>query len=407
MRICFINTLYYPYEVGGAEKSVQSLAETLQAHGHEVIVITTAEKSREYELNGVKVYALKLVNLYWPFQDRSNKALIKPLWHALDAYNPIMAKKVATVLDRECPDVVHTNNLSGFSVAVFEQVKKRCIPLVHTLRDHYMLCTRYTMFYRGKNCDKPCRVCKAYGWPRKALSRHVDYVVGISRFLLDNHLDFQYFKNITSSVIHNSYQISGQSTYAQSMRTQKIRFGFIGRIVDYKGVDVLIDAFDAADLGGQASLMIAGAGEQHYLDNLKQRAGEQDVRFLGYVKTENFFSQIDVLVVPSLWHEALGRIVIESYAYGIPVVVSSRGGLPEIVDVGATGFVFDPDNMQSLAAILEQFTTDRDLAYSMRGACLAKAKCFLPEHIVAQYLQVYESVRNADNHWCSEHGAKL
>ena len=114
------NALYYPYRVGGAEISVQLLAEELVRQGNKVCVVTLGEsKTREERLiNGVDVIILPLRNVYWPYSEKKNSPYKKVFWHLLDVYNIFMYNQVRKEIRRYAPDIVHTNNLSGFSVCV-------------------------------------------------------------------------------------------------------------------------------------------------------------------------------------------------------------------------------------------------------------------------------------------------
>jgi hypothetical protein len=87
MRIAIINTLYAPNQIGGAEKSVQTLAENLCLTGNKVLVICLGKESSSYHLNGVLVKVLKIENSYWPFELGVKKAYQKFLWHLKDASN--------------------------------------------------------------------------------------------------------------------------------------------------------------------------------------------------------------------------------------------------------------------------------------------------------------------------------
>jgi glycosyltransferase involved in cell wall biosynthesis len=102
------------------------------------------------------------------------------------------------------------------------------------------------------------------------------------------------------------------------------------------------------------------------------------------------FEKIDVLAVPSLWHEPFGRVAIEAMAWGIPVIASRRGGLPEIVQPGVNGWLFEPDEKESLPRFLRSLNPETCRA--MRGACLERARAFLPEVITAQYEKLYQRV---------------
>lgn len=391
MKILLVNTLYYPNVIGGAERSVQFLAEALLRKDHEVIVVSASLNRgiQVNEVNGVKVYYVGLKNLYWPFNQKQNSDLLKSLWHLLDIYNPLMAREVDRIMTIEKPDVVHTNNLSCFSVAVWRTAKARKLPLVHTLRDYYLLCPKSTMFSKGKNCEKQCKLCWLYSILRRKYSRLVDIVVGISRFILEKHISLGYFPRSRTEVIFNAYEPKKFGYQTIKDRQSYIRFGYIGRLHPTKGIEVVLKAVRMLP-EGTWSLSIAGRGSVEYEKYLKENSLD-NIKFMGFVQPEDFFSQIDVLIVPSLWHEPLGRTVCEAYFYGVPVIGSKRGGIPELIEEGETGFLFDPDRPEELARIMTTFIQKPEFIDVMSDNCFEKAREFTPKRIVERYIQVYES----------------
>lgn len=314
---------------------------------------------------------------------------IKSLWHLLDTCNPWMANKVASILDEECPDLVHTNSLAGFSTLAWRIIKQRRLPLVHTLRDYYLLCPRSTMFRGGKNCETLCVGCRPYALFRELFSSRVDIVVGVSQFVLERHCRFGYFADIPRKrVIYNAYRREILPQSSKREWTIPVRFGYLGRLHPTKGVEALLEAVRWLP-EGTWSLNIAGRGFSKYERYLRSRNKASGIRFSGYVKPENFFPAIDVLVVPSRWHEPFGRTVIEAYAHGVPVIGATRGGITELVEEGRTGFLFDPESPEELAAKMRRYIGNLELVSSMSSVCLGKAEDFLPENIVEQYLRVY------------------
>ena len=394
MKVLLINSLYYPNQVGGAERSVQFLAEALVEAGHQATVLSTspASKLREGEINGVHAYYVPLKNFYWPFESKTNHIAkgLKPVWHGLDIYNPWMARAVRWILDLKKPDLVHTNNLAGFSTAVWKEVKGQNLPLVHTLRDHYLLCPRTIMYKGGRNCATPCWDCRMYSLPKCRETSRVDVVIGISRYILERHLHSGCFSKATPHVIYNSLSpVAVQPDKADA--TSPVRFGYLGALYPGKGIGFLLEAFGTLPQAA-VSLDVAGTGTPEYESFLRGRYAAPSVRFLGHSKPETFFATIDVLVVPSLLQEAFGRVIAEAYAHGVPVVASNRGGMPEIVDEGKTGFLFDPEHPESLRVALMRFLEDRQLLTRMRPNLSAKTKIFLSETIVEKHLEVYNSV---------------
>ncbi len=339
-------------------------------------------------MSGVKVYYVGIKNLYWPFGDKENPVALKPFWHAVDSYNYRMARIIGRILDVERPDLVHTNILAGFSALVWQPVKRRRLPLVHTLRDYYLMCPRGSMFRGEKNCVRQCVECHLYALARRYLSERVDVVVGLSNFILRRHLELGYFANTPKKkVIYNACQAEAIEL-PSNPRSLPVRFGYLGQLRVNKGLEVLLESVRQLPKGSW-TLDIAGRGFAEYERRLQAKYRMLPIKFLGYVRPEALFSKIDVLVVPSLWHEPFGRVLIEAYAHGVPVIGSNRGGIPEIVEEGRTGCLFEPDLPGDLAAKMRWYIRDPAKISHMQATCLKKSKSFLPQDITQQYLEVY------------------
>jgi len=389
LKVAIVSSLYEPLGFGGAERVAQSLAEMLAAQGHGVHVITLGRNgdAQSPELNGVRVHRLPLRNLYWPFPVSPAGTAGKIAWHAIDAWNPAMAGAVGGLLDEIRPEVVNTHNLAGFSAAVWPAVARRGLPLAHTLHDHYLLCPYSTMFRDGANCAQPCLRCRAVTVPRRALARHVDAVVGVSRFILDRHLAGGLFADARASVVYSGYRALESGARASG---GPLRVGYLGSLMPNKGLDRLVDAFLSL-APGAAELQIGGAGDPQYEAELKGRtASRSDVRWLGVVRPEAFLPALDVLVVPSLVREAMGRVVVEAFAHGVPVIAANRGGIPELFR-GECGWLYDPDDPARLPALLQQALQQRDVLATMRAAALEAGRHCSPQAMLAGYLAAYQA----------------
>lgn len=389
LNIALISTLYAPNVVGGAERVAQDVAEALVGQGHTVSVICLApgERATRAELNGVQVHYSRLRNLYWPFPVSTAPRAQKVLWHLIDTYNPAMGRSVGELLDEIRPDVVNTHNIAGFSVAAWQAVRARRLPLVHTLHDQYLLCPYSTMFKDGRNCETRCAACRVVSAPRSHKTRAVDGVIGVSRFILQRHLELGLFPNARSSIVYSGYRPPAVAPPAPVPKPP-LRIGYLGRLDPTKGLDRLLDAF----LGlprGSAELWIAGTGNPAYEAALKERAaGRSDIRWFGFVAAEAFLPQLQLLVVPSLWHEAMGRVVLEAFAHGVPVMGSNRGGIPELIDADS-GWIFDPDRSGELGALLQRCIDDPRHLEEMRPAARAAARRFSVEAMAAGYVEAY------------------
>ena len=394
MKILLVNEFYAPYGNGGAERSVQHLSESLVTAGYDVVVVCTGMQSLVKVINGVKIYYVKFKSIHGPFID-NHSYFYKRFWDIRDIYNFAMGKIAGRIIDKEKPSVVHTNNITGFSIAIWHEVKKRNLRLVHTLRDYYLLCAKNSMFRKGKNCPGQSFFCKSISSFKRKSTGLVDYVIGVSQHILDCHLRYGRFKGVASGVIHNVYEKSKSTSLVKKDFSSTRIFGFIGRLVPEKGVDLLIQAFCNPEVRSTSSLVIAGDGATNYVESLKfqAQATNSSIKFLGFVAPEKLYSQVDAVLIPSLWHEPLARTVLEAYAHGIPVIASKRGGLPEIIEEGKTGFLFDPDNPSSLINVLKNLIHLDGLKSKLAMNCLNKAKQFSSENIVNQYLSVYFPAR--------------
>lgn len=388
MKVMIVNSLYYPNIIGGAEKSIQIIAENLKKFGIIPVVVSISDKEKIDYINGVKVYYIHHSNLYWSYYSKKKKTVLKLFWHLLSLYNFIILKKIKRIIEKENPDIVHTNNLSEFSVGIWRVFKKKKIPVIHTLRDYSLLCPRATLFRRGDNCRKKLLACKLISAFRRFLSTYVDVVVGNSYFILKEHINSGFFKNSLQYVIYNS--LESEKIYLKQKTANNLKFGFIGILSYHKGIELLLKVFKEINVG---NLYVFGKGiTLEYENYLKDNYKSNKITFHGFVKTEEAFKMMDVLIVPSLWNDPLPRVIYEAYSYGVPVIGSNRGGIPEIVDIRKTGFIFNPKFEEQLKDKIFIFHNNPETIEYMSFNCVKKAKDFLPEKVVKKYINVYRKV---------------
>ncbi|PCJ22085.1 MAG: glycosyl transferase [Gammaproteobacteria bacterium] len=396
-KIVLVNTLYFPTMVGGAERSVQYLAEKLSRDGAEVTVITSNEHSsgvKVDDVNGVKVYYLPIKNIYSPFDGASKSRVFRGIWHCVDTYNVLAGDHVKGILKHEKPDVIHTNNLSCFSVSVWNAAKSLGIPIVHTLRDYYLMDPQATLFRRGKNLENISFLGKCvFTYMRRRQSAKIQSVVGNSKFILNKHVRNGYFKNANvKEYIYSCIDGSVSTDVVDEGRLEEGQYivGYLGVISPVKGVDLLLDELALAN-DGRCKILLGGEGDSRYIDALNRKyEGVLDFEFLGRVDPREFFKKIDVLAVPSLWHEPLPRTIIEATAFGVPVVGANTGGIPEIIDSGVNGFVFNPDLSGDLYEKLSKVVMLISNGEIRADRISERAKIFDSEETIGRYMEVYE-----------------
>ncbi|HXF08262.1 MAG TPA: glycosyltransferase family 4 protein [Candidatus Acidoferrales bacterium] len=398
MKILFLNLFDDPAEGGGAEVVIWNLIALHQERRIEPVMLSIGAEPglHRADRDGVRIWRAGMRNVYRPDLKHRPHPVARAAWHLLDSYNAPMQPLLRRVLEIERPDVVSIHNLPGWSAAAWKTIADMGIPMVQVLHDAYNLCPKTTMYRAGGgNCAGQCTRCRLLRLPHRALSRRVSAVVGVSRFILDRHLQAGYFAGVPlHRVIHNARDAAELGVPDAPARTAgpALRIGFIGRLDPTKGVEPLLDAFAAADLP-DAELWIAGSGKAEYEQRLRARHAGGRVRFLGRVAPREFYPQVDIVVVPSLWQEPLGMVVAEALAFGKPVVGARRGGIPEMIRPGENGLLFEPDTVGDLTAALRRLAADPALRTRMERAARASAAPFLDrDGWIAQYQVLYEQI---------------
>jgi glycosyltransferase involved in cell wall biosynthesis len=398
VKIVFLHNVFFPHDVGGAEKSLFVRAKELSAMGHRCTVVTVSvdEDRHEYDYEGIRVIAIALP---WsrcsPFY-RERGMLRRALWHgAAELMFPWFGRRIVSEILRLEPDVVNTVNLAGISTSVWRALKKKSIRVVHTVADYNLLCAANTMFKKNRACTERCYACKFITFKKYIDSAYAQRVVYISHWVRSEHERAGYFRNANyATVIHNAEYMSRHYRRNENDKTDSpLRFGYIGQIQRMKGVGVLLDAFFTLKGRSDWTLEIAGIGPRDYVEELQERT-RNDTRFvwLGKVPPDAFYQSVDVVIVPSLWNEPLGRVPFEANSRGIPVIVSAKGGLKEIVVDGETGWIVDIEDGKSLTSLLEILCSKKREIATMAEACRRRASLrHNPSRVADEYLKAFYS----------------
>lgn len=398
MKILFLNTQANPEIGGGADIIVWEQIRGLRDAGHECVLLATSDKAglERTEREGITVWQAGIRNVYWPYHKKRPAAPWRAIWHVIDSYNPWMQSYLRVVVESEKPDVASLHDLPGWSSASWVTLAQLNVPAVQVLHSYYLICVKTSMYRPGGNCTKQCMDCSFFRLPHRMLSRKVAAVVGVSQYILKRHRDLGYFEDVPiQRVVHNARapRTLGTEDEVVTIPHAGLRFGFIGRLDVIKGIEPLIDAFIAADLAN-SELWIAGSGKQHEEERMHSKTQDPRVRFFGRVAPRDFYPQVDVVVVPSLWNDNLPGVVFEALAFGKPVIGSRRGGIPEMIHHGENGLLFEPDAPGELKAALEAMTDDVRRAQLAARAKSSSATFTDVAGWVAKYEVLYRDVAN-------------
>jgi glycosyltransferase involved in cell wall biosynthesis len=142
-----------------------------------------------------------------------------------------------------------------------------------------------------------------------------------------------------------------------------LRIGFVGTLVWHKGAHLLLDAVRRLSPAGyEVKIFGDPLMFPDYVAELRQRAAGLPVSFMGRFERSSLsevYSQIDVLVVPSLWLENSPLVIHEAFMAGVAVVGARIGGIADLIEHGSNGLLYEPRSATDLAAALDTLIHDR------------------------------------------------
>ncbi len=395
MNIIIANNIYPPIMAGGAELIVAMLAERLVERGHHVTVVSTCSPGSEpYPVeirNGVEVIRFFPKNIYWSWERSDRKGYEKALWHLRDAWNNDAARRFREILAEKKPDILHTHLIDGLSASIWRMAKKAGIPVIHTAHDYHLLCPRALLLTKAlKLCTAPQLGCRIYrGWHIRT-TRDVDMFCSPSQFLIDKHIEAGIIAG-TTAVVRNGIVLPSTIIYRPSEK-QTRKFLFAARLTIEKGCEVLLAALKLlpADLDFEFSI----AGKGVYADKFTELAQEDKrIKYIGYISGDEkdaIFRKSDWLLIPSLWYENAPVVIVEAAAYGLGVIGSNIGAIPEFVHHEKTGLLFEPGNPRSLADAIIRAVNDDKILQNLEQYTKPLVESSSVDNMVDSYLAHYE-----------------
>ncbi len=378
MKFCMITTFFGPHSFGGDAAYVDRLSQALVRRGHEVHVFYCVDAFnsvrgdhplREYNPPpGLHLHPLE-----------SGRGILSPL--ATQATGQPWFKEAALrqLLDDPTTDVVHFHNISLVGgPGVLGLGTNRRAARIMTAHEHWLICPMHLLWkYDRKPCDGPnCVACCLAGkrppqaWRLTGAMgeglRHLDALVFPSRDALDKHER----RGIGAFVplVHLPYFLpDGWARGVEnepSEPTDRPYLAAAGRLVKMKGFQKLIPMLRYLP---EADLRIAGTGP--FEAELKAMAADlPNVRFeglLGGLGLARLFRGARGVVVPSLFPETFGYVVLEAFAVRTPVIVHEGGGAIQETGVqsgGGLGYRSDVELLTAMRRIVHEPDLRKTLA---------------------------------------------
>ena len=379
MQILIVNKFLHPN--GGAETYIFKLGDYLKSCGHEVQYFGMEHKSRCVG-NAVNSYTSDM-----DFHEGSK--ISKVTYPVRTIYSSEARKKIRIVLDDFQPNVVHLNNFNyqltpSVILEIIEwrkQNRKKC-KIIFTAHDYQLICPNHML--NNPNTHQNCEKClgghfincvkgscihgskaksligtiEAYFWKWRTVYKYIDTIICCSEFMKSKMESNPLFAK-KSVTLHNFVDRVEQKTIAK-----KDYILYFGRFSKEKGIYTLIKACKELP---NIQFVFAGTGplecEINSIPNI------MNTGFLNGAALESLIREARFSVYPSEWYENCPFSVMESQMHGTPVLGADIGGIPELIEVGRTGELYESGNAAELKKKIEKLWTDKELTDQYSRNC--------------------------------------
>lgn len=347
MKVLLANNYFYLR--GGCERVMFNDMKALAAEGVEIIPFSAADPENVETAYGSY------------FASGANIRATAPMEQMEAAVDAIHCRRTADAFDKLLeatrPDVVHCHNIYGrLSTSILGVVKERRTPCVLTVHDYKVVCPSYLMLRNGK----PCSACVDGNYYRCAVNRchkndlaasalyaieayyarFTGHYGAVSAFLCPSRFiaDLLRQSGIDETRIIHHPNCVDPTEYTPSFAGEYVLS--VGRLSHEKGLPTFLQAM----LGANIPVKIAGTGPME--KTLRELAAKDGgpISFEGHcsgAKLADLYSKAAFVVVPSEWYENAPMSVLESFAYGKPVIGTKIGGIPELIREAETGHLVD------------------------------------------------------------------
>ena len=368
---------YPPIYNAGSEVYSQSICNEL-AKKHKVSVFTREENPYEacFSIREQKIN--KNLSLYFVNNPQGK-----------DGYrHKQMDDNFAELVKKIKPDLAHIGHVNHLSTGLIDELNNLKIPIVYTLHDFWLMCPRgqfltrsignannfqlcekqedkkcatdcYKVYFSGREDNETTEIENWSNWihqrmnETKAIVNKVDLFIAPSNYLRDRFInDFGISEN---KIIYLDYGFPTEYLTQTEKSKEKTHytFGYIGTHIPAKGVNILIEAFKQIEQ--PATLKIFGRPKGQSTNALQESAStsKNKIEFAGEYINHNIandvFSNVDCIVVPSIWGENSPLVIHEAQSCKVPVITANFGGMKEYVQHNVNGLLFEHRDINSLA----------------------------------------------------------
>ena len=379
MRVLMINKFLYPN--GGSETYIFKLGDYLKSQGHEVQYFGMEHQGR---------CVGNAVNAYTTDMDFHGGSKLAKLSYPLKTiYSSEARKKLRLVLDDFQPDVCHLNNFNYqltpsiiLEIRNFEKDTGMRVKIVYTAHDSQLVCPNHTLQnpITGKGCTKclsgnflNCTQGKCiHGSLAKSVIASAEACYWNGRRVYDDIDTFICPSNFINKILCTNPSFANRTvvlrnfveTFTYRKTEKKDYVLYFGRYSKEKGIETLLRAVDELR---DINFVFAGSGP--LCEEIEKRDNIQNKGFLSGVELKEMIAGARFSVMPSECYENCPFSVMESQMYGTPVLGANIGGIPELIQDGRTGELFESGNAEELSGKIRRLWEDKELTEAYGRNC--------------------------------------
>jgi glycosyltransferase involved in cell wall biosynthesis len=235
-----------------------------------------------------------------------------------------------------------------------------------------------------------------------AIFRRSAYLIALSESWRNYYIEICHLAPEQVVVLNNPVALPEK--WQKTAQAQKLKFIFLGKINKRKGIFDLLTAFANLEPSyrNQVELVLAGTGEIEQVYNLATELGiEKQIIFVGWIdpqKRDQLLAESDVMLLPS-YNEGLPMAILEAMSWGLPVITTPVGGIPEVIENGKTGLLVTPGNILELTAAMQSLIENPGLRLSLGVAARKRVEPLSIEHYSDALFNLYElMLEHKENH---------
>jgi len=361
MRIALCSDYFYP-KIGGITTHIEGLARALEERGHEVVIITKKAKfdDRQHGLNVIRVNSIF----------KTSRVLDIPQTSELE-------RKIKEFR----PDVIHGHHaFSPISLLSISAGKKLGIKTVLTNHSIQFL---YDFDYLWKSSSYIL-------FPYREYINNADRIIAVSRAAAKF---ISHFTSKKVEIIGNAINVDEFSPKIKTFDGKSVLF--VGRFTYRKGIYILLEAFQKVKQEVEnAHLTLVGSGYFSQIADLLIRALNlgKNVSIAGEVEKEKLveiYQNSHVFVLPSLYGESFGIVLLEAMASKTPVIASDDGGIKELIKNRKTGIIVKKGDVEELSEKITELLLDQNLSKKISTTAFREVKKYDWKNMVRKIEAVY------------------